>query len=280
MARRLLLATALLLALCCGSTQAAQPEQKTLNASEGVVTATLTYAQGKDRFGDATFAHEQLKITRSGVGFYEAPVGSRYCHGECPLETFGNGPLLVSDLEVNGQPDAVVHLYTGGAHCCTIVQVFSFDPGAMVYRLVERDFGDPGVRLTDVAGDGRSEFESADDRFAYEFTSFAFSGLPVQIWRFSEGRFIDVTREFPAAVAADAKRQLSQFRANRRQGLGLGFIAAWTADEDLLGRSAAAAGTLSREAHLHHLRSGDRLSPSGTAFIKKLQRFLKKTGYR
>ena len=52
-------------------------------------------------------------------------------------------------------------------------------PGTSTYRSVEQDFGDPGAVIADLAGDRRLEFESADDRFAYEFAPYAYSGLPL-----------------------------------------------------------------------------------------------------
>ena len=102
------------------------------------------------------------------------------------------------------------------------------------YAVVQRDFGDPGSRIEQLAGG--LVFLSADERFAYTFTSFAFSGLPLAIWSFASGRFVDVTARFPVQLAADATRQYRAFLANRRQGLGLGFIAAWAADEEVPAR--------------------------------------------
>jgi hypothetical protein len=274
--RRLAILAGSVFALSAAGAQAAQ---RTLSANEGAVAATLTYEQGSDHFGNTTFANLELGISRGGQSFYQQPVSSPSCGTSCLVEQDPHASALtVRDLEGNGQANVVLDLYTGGAHCCSVVQVFSFDPGVMAYRLAERNFGDPGARLTSLEP-GKLEFESADDRFAYAFTSFAYSGLPSQIWEFREGRFVDVTREFPALIIADAKRQFKNFLANRRRGLGLGFIAAWAADEDQLGGRTVVDHTLAREARLHHLRSGDRLSPSGTAFVEKLERFLKKTGY-
>src|SRR5271163_4273342 len=250
--RRLFIATALLLPLFAGSAAA---EQKSVTAGQGSESATLTYQQSTNSFGGLTFSKLELQILHGGQSFYEQPVSSHFCDSECLPET------------------------SGGGHCCSIVQIFAFDPGVIAYRLIEHNFGDPGALLTDVSGDGRLEFESADDRFAYEFTSFAYSGLPLQIWRFHEGELINATREFPAAIAADARRQLSAFRANRSKGLGLGFIAAWAADEYLLNHRPLVSRTLAGEARGGRLRSGESFSPGGRKFIAKLERFLKQTGY-
>jgi hypothetical protein len=269
----------------CAAASGAEPASKhvVVSAREGTVGAQLGYQEGIG--GNLPYFDLRLQITRAGESFYEQPVSSRHCGGGCVPEPIGAGPtksspLAVGDLEANGQPAIVLELSTGGAHCCSIVQIFSFDPGTMTYRSVERDFGDPGALVTDLAGDGRLELESADDRFAYEFTAYAYSGLPLQVWSFREGRFADVTRQFPTAIAADAARQFKGFLANRRQGYGLGLIAAWAADQELLGHDGQVRATLAREARNGRLRSRGHYGPSGHAFVAGLLRFLTRTGYR
>jgi hypothetical protein len=279
MTRRLrpLLILAAVLA-CCGPA-AASAAQHELAVSEGTVAAKLTYQQEANSIGPREFAGLTLQISRAGQVFYDRPVSSQACLSACQLETFRTAPLAVKDLEENAQPDVILHLNTGGAHCCTVVQVLAFDPGTGTYGLVERDFGDPGARLTDVAGDGSLEFESADDRFAYLFTSYVYSGLPLQIWRFHEGRFVDATRSFPQALTADAARQFKYFLATRKRGHGLGLLAAWAADEELLGRGALVTSTLRREQRAHRLRSAEAPSQGGGVYVRKLERFLAKSGY-
>ena len=121
-------------------------------------------------------------------------------------------------------------------------------------------------------------FISADDRFAYRFAAFAFSGLPLQIWSVASGRFVDVTRRYPSRVAADARRWWRIFRANVRRHLGDGALAAWAADEELLGRGAAMRAALAAQERLGALRN-DGGGPGGAAFIRALERFLARTGY-
>jgi hypothetical protein len=269
----------------CATASGAEPASKhiVVSAQEGTVGAQLSYQEGIG--GNLPYFDLRLAITRAGESFYEQPVSSHYCGEGCVPEPIGAGPtksspLDVGDLEGNGQPSIVLELSTGGAHCCSIVQIFSFDPGTRTYRSVERDFGDPGALVTDLTGDGRLELQSADDRFAYEFTPYAYSGLPLQIWSFTEERFTDVTKQFPTAIAADAARQFKGFLANRRQGYGLGLIAAWAADQELLGHDGQVRATLAREARHGRLRSRGHYGPSGHAFVAKLLRFLTRTGYR
>ncbi len=269
------------LALLFGAPIASAAGAVAITGFDGTVAATLSYEPPPEP-GTGAVSGLRLAISRSGQTVYDESVTSRYCRTNCGLEHIdgrGINALHFSALEGNGETDVILELNTGGAHCCTIVQVFSYNPAAMTYMSTERDFGDAGARLAYVDSDEPTIFESADDRFAYAFSSYAYSGLPVQIWRFQEGRFVDVTRAFPAAVTADAARWFKLFLANRRRGFGLGEIAAWAADEELLGHGAKVARTLARQARLHDLRSGDGLTPGGRAFIKKLDRFLKQTGY-
>lgn len=212
------LALAVLACAWPASAAAAPSTAKTLTEREGVVSATISYQQGADGFGNATYAALRLTIDRGGVSFYEQPVTSSACE-PCGLEEFPEAPvpLAVADLEGTGEPDVLLHLYTGGGHCCSILQIFAFDAGTKTYRLIEHDFFDPGVTVVDLAGDRRLELESADDRFAYRFTSFAYSGLPLQVLKLTDGALVDVTAQFPAAVALDAREQLKRFLAYRRR---------------------------------------------------------------
>jgi hypothetical protein len=266
-----------LLATAAAATAAATTTANTITAAGGGVSATLSFRHDTAPSAVIPYRDLRLSITGGGRAGYQAPVSALLCARECwPLSAVpGAAVLRVVALERGRGADVVLNLYSGGAHCCSITQVFSYSGGS--YSLAQRDFGDPGSKLERL--NGGWAFLSADDRFAYEFTSFASSGLPLAIWRFRGGRFVDVTRAFPARVQADASRQYKAYIANRRQGLGLGFIAAWGADEDLLGKHARVATTLSALAAAGELRSGDGFSHGGRAFISALDRFLTKIGY-
>jgi hypothetical protein len=272
-------ALVLLSALALGLPAAIAAQPQSLVASSGDVAATLSYETTPGEPGGVTYSGEHLQISQGGTTYYDAPIHSSACSSECALEAGSGGALTLAELEGDGHPDVILRLNSGGAHCCTIVQVFSFDPGVTAFRETERDFGDPGAALRDLAGDGRLEFLSGDDRFAYEFAPYAYSPLPPQIWQVRDGRFLDVTRSFPEQLTADASKQFRLFLFNRRLGLGLGCLAAWAADEELLGHAGAVTAMLARELHRHNLRSRESLDPGGSAFVKKLEGFLKKTGY-
>jgi hypothetical protein len=187
--------------------------------------------------------------------------------------------VQVVDLEATGDPDVVLDLYSGGAHCCTVLQIFSYDPGTMTYVKTERVFGDPDAKVVDLAHDGRFEFLTADDSFAYRFTDFAASGLPIEIFTFASRRFTDVTRSYPKLIAKDAALWLSAFKAQAKQHYpdSVGVIAAWAADEDLLGHAKRVNRYLHQQAAAGHLNAP--FGAGGTRFVANLQKFLRRRGY-
>ncbi|HWF72825.1 MAG TPA: hypothetical protein VG186_05750 [Solirubrobacteraceae bacterium] len=250
----------------------------TQSASSGAVRATFAFTATK-----GTYATKTLTISRSGRVVYREPVSSTYCGPNaaaqkyCAPGAFGQGhkAVHVVDLEPGGEPDVVLDLYTGGAHCCTVEQVFSFDPATGSYVRSEHYFGNPGERIVDLGHDGRLEFLTADNAFAYAFTDFAASGLPIEILTFAHGSFVNVTHQYPKLIAKDAASFLKAF--NRDHSDGDGLIAAWAADEDSLGHRALVANVLARE-----LKAGDLHGlnyRSGEKFLAALGKFLRKYGY-
>lgn len=257
-------------------------------STSGPVTATFSYKQGSA--DDLLYRDLKLKIVRNGVVALDAPILS----GDCEYGCWPAGPALegrpsvhVRDLDADGEPEVIVDMFTGGAHCCLLTQVFALQKGpasdlAPSYSRVEHNFLDPGYSFDDLDGDGVPEFVSADGRFAYAISSFAGSGFPVQVWRFGRGGFSDVTREFPALIREESNRQWRVYRSYRRlkppgNDPALGALAAWAGDEYLLGHGRRVQRELKRA-----LRSGrlDGFFGSGKRTLRNLNRLLAQTGYR
>jgi hypothetical protein len=253
---------------------AALAKTTTQTASSGGVTATFTFSGG---FPD--IKNPRLTIVKSGQQLYSQPVTSPQCGTQCGPGEFGKNAssVKVIDLEGNGQPDVILELFTGGANCCFVDQVFSFDPGTSTYVKTEGDFSS-GALIKPLGANHQWVFESADYRFKYEFTDGADSGQPIQIWSFGNGQFTDVTRQFRKQISADAARWLRFFNKNLSNGVGL--IAAWAADEELLGHDKLVQSKLAFEARKGNLRDGSNGIATGKRFVKALNRFLKKTGYK
>lgn len=261
-------------AICLAAAPAALAATQT--ASSGNVSATFTF-QGKV----PNFHGLHLTISRSGTVVYNQPVVAKFCAKLCwpgPI-VGGHSSVQVVDLEGTGDPDVVLNLYSGGAHCCTVVQIFSFDAATTSYVKTERTFGDPDAKIVDLGHNGHFEFLTADDSFAYEFTDFAASGLPIEILTYAGGQFTDVTSSYPKLVAKDAALWLRAFKAQAKQHYpdSVGVIAAWAADEDRLGHTKLVNRYLHQQAVAGHLNAS--FAPGGTKFVAKLQKFLRRRGY-
>jgi hypothetical protein len=256
---------------------AATPGSQT--ASLGPLTATVSFLSSPNSVV-APYSKLRLTITVAQKTIYSAPVTTGFCGADCWPDHPATSFLHVVDLNGDGTTQVVLDLYSGGAHCCSLDEVYSVDPVSLAVTRAERVWGDPTAPLQDLAHDGRLEFLTADDRFAYRFDAYAFSGLPLLIERFSGGRFVDVTDTFGALVTADATRWYRLYRESIRSHTGLGALAAWAADEERLGHEALVARVLARENRHGHLRSDGAPWKGGRAYITDLQRFLARTGYR
>jgi hypothetical protein len=246
----------------------------TQSASSGTVSASLSF-QGSG----ITYTQLHLTITRGGQAVYNGAVRSRFCASPycIPLATGPHESSVHVIALQPGDPSVVVDLLTGGAHCCEVEQVYAFDPGKNSFVKTERNFGNAGDVITDLGHNGRFEFVGADDAFFYAFTSYAASGAPIQIWSFGANRFVNVTRRYPSQIKHDAALWWKLFTKHYSDGEGL--IAAWAADEDLLGQAALVKSRLATEARKNHLRSGLSGMPSGQKFVTALQKFLRRLGY-
>ena len=271
--RRSLIALAVLATLAVPSTALAA----TRTAHAGKVTATLSWTGQIPNE-----KHVTLRIVRAGNAILRTAVTAKTCGHSCDVLTGAKQPpIQVIDLDHTGEPNVVISLYTGGAHCCSIAQVFTYGAATRRYTMIQRDFGDPGFLVKDLGHNGQREFVTADDRFAYTFTDYAASGMPLQILALRGTRFTDVTSSYPALVRTDAARYLSVYKqlAKSRYQDSVGVIAAWAADECTLGKSTTALAYVKAQAKAGHLNSGFGAGDSGQKFVTKLERFLRRQGY-
>ncbi|HEV3186841.1 MAG TPA: hypothetical protein VGZ04_02220 [Acidimicrobiales bacterium] len=251
-----------------------------VTAKSGDVSATFTY--------EGTFPqsrHARLTITQRGKVVDNVTVRSKWCGNQCwpDFVSPGHSILHVVRLRQHGPLDVVLDLYSGGAHCCTVEQVFSPKESSGAYQMTEYDFGDPGVKLVPLGKGGSDVFQSADDSFAYAFTDYAASGMPIEILSFYGNSFHNVTRSFPRLIETDAKQWRVAFdtAASSHYQDTVGLAAAWAADEDMLGHVATVQRFLRLEARAGHLNS--LVSPfqsSGQRFVVQLQNFLAAHGYQ
>ena len=189
----------------------------------------------------------------------------------------GKSSLHVLDLDGNGEPEVVLGLFTGGANCCFIDQVFSYDAGTRSYVRSEHNFLNAGATLTPLSR--RWVFKSGDSRITESgFTDIADSGTPIQIWRFAARRFTDVTRQYPGLIRADAAMWMRLFNHHASQRGG--------ADRRLGGRRGPAGQSATVDSTLRSLAAQDKLRTplglpqhSATVFVDQLEKLLHRLGY-
>jgi subtilisin-like proprotein convertase family protein len=265
--------------LLCWQLELARNVVSHVRETGDAVAADLSYRESNNSFSDLRIA-----IRRHGVRMLTAPVARFACHG-CAVSGLdaldSPHPLTVRDLDGDGEPEVLIDLYTGGAHCCFYTVILRFD--GRTYHGTAAFWGDPGYGLHDLDGDGRPELVSADDRFAYAFTYYAASVLPLQIWHYDHGSLDDVTPNYPALVRREAASLWADYLGSRtdRHSDVRGVLAAWLADEYRLGladegwvkiRAAYARGELSTP-------RVDPIWPAGPKYLSALRTFLVKNGY-
>ena len=249
-------------------TPGSEPEPTTVTIEMGSVRARVSCEPESDR---STFcAAKHLEIFRDDQpSFQEGFLGP-------PAYLDGNDvhkALEVVDRDGDGDPEVLLNLYSGGAHCCFSTRIYSFTRNPPHYTALLHDWGNPGYRLEDLDHDGKLELVTGDDRFAAVFTSFAASRLPPRIFRFSAGGLEDVTRSFPAFLEKDSNEVWAAFQQlSPKDSTGndvRGLAAAYVADEYLLGR-----GSEGWRRVLEAYKKPDRKK-----FFADLTAHLAKTGY-
>jgi hypothetical protein len=258
-----------------GSAGAAYLSIGHLTATSGEWHASLTYVQ--KGVGPQSYSDLHLTLLNGGTLVLDVPVVS-HLRGSSYLQPGGYGSsktLSFRDLNGDGVPELLLNLFTGGAHCCSIEQVY--DLSGRGPRKWEMSFGDAGATI--ISTSGGTLFRTADDSFAYEFTDYADSGAPVQLWSYGHNRFTNVTRQYPLLISRDAAFWWRNYRGRLKTHSDVrGILSAWAADEALLGKAAAAKETLLQIAFSGQLDWGFG-SPKGSTYVRLLWAFLAKHGY-
>jgi hypothetical protein len=271
--------TATALAVALGAvvvtTAAASPRPHVERASAGAVEATFAYSYDPTAF---RFTRQRLSIVREGVTSFSAllrkpPAGGFNAQ---PSGYFTHRrSVSVTDIDGDGEPEVVLDLYWGGAHCCWYSQVYRYVPATKHYAPLVHIWGNFGYVLADLDHDGRQEIVTRDDRFSYAFASFADSRWPVRILRYRDGRLTVDTTAYRSEIGRDANALWHAAMNPKRKASNQGIVAAWAADECMVGHEAVALKTidrLSRSGKIH----GER---TRVAYLKKLRSFLRRTGY-
>lgn len=261
---------------------AAQDKRQTVIDTARRTTAELSFTVDRDSF--PSYTDIRVRIEREGTALVDEPLPAspRGIPGSNPFPPGEEGVdgLFVHDLDGDGEPEVQVDLFSGGANCCLYSTIFAFGPDRASYRRSKQVWG-AGYRLRDVDRDGRREFMTSDYRWKYLFACNACQRLPPRVFAFSKQGIEDVTRRFTRVIRQDLRFQLRLVR-NRDPFNYRGAVASLTADRCLLGRCSAALHSVRRLLRAGRLDKHGRYdySPWGRAYVRKLNRVLRRFGYR
>jgi hypothetical protein len=229
-------ALAVALGLVFVGSAASAPKPHVERARAGAVEAVFSYSYDAAKF---RFTKQRLRIRRSGETRFAARL-RRPPDGGLNAQPAGyfahRRSVSISDLDGDGEPEVILDLYWGGAHCCWYTQIYRYVAGAAGYRTNVHVWGN----------------------FSYV-----------------RGRLRVTTTAYPSEIRRDATALWREAMARRHGPSNQGIIAAWAADQCLLGRFAQAFRTidrLSRTGRIH----GER---TRVQFKKRLRSFLRRTGY-
>ncbi|CAM3199110.1 hypothetical protein DEDE109153_03165 [Deinococcus deserti] len=119
-------------------------------------------------------------------------------------------------LRPGGRPELVISDFSGGAHCCQTVYLFTQDTGP-VRNLGILDGGNYGATFTDLNRDGLKEILFASDVLAYYDWSYAVSPSLNTVLGWDGVRLADRTRAYSYVPAQEGARNLTDLKAMLKQ---------------------------------------------------------------
>ena len=127
------------------------------------------------------------------------------------------------DLTGDRLAELVLTNFSGGAHCCYSMAIYSIE-GERARPLLSLETGDCAAELVDLDSDGTVELQTCDARFGYAFCSFAFSPFPPAVLAYDrqKGAFVPSTPRFARFLQlqseAEARKTIAEYPNDREIG--------------------------------------------------------------
>lgn len=235
-----------------------------LTATRDSVQATLHYQPLAWRIGHA-YELTHLTIVRRDKVVLNASLPEEV-HA-----TYFDEPNLSSfrviDLNGDGEPEVLLTIYSGGAHCCFSSVLYGFDRTSGHYIALTRSWGDFPPSLHRYGGTSQLVIVHAASSFAYTFSSFAGTGFPIEILGYTPVKLVDLVACYPNITRDDADHWWHHARENPDETTG--FLAAYAADLYRLGEGDQAMSAI----------RGSRMHGVDNAYLWHLYDTLRSDGY-
>jgi hypothetical protein len=172
----------------------------------------------------------QKKISEEGQ-IMKIPTAEIYHQNERVLivagvESFSSMPAKVEIAEIdpsNNLPEVIFESYSGGAHCCTLAKILTSVEKQKTWQVLELgNFDGEGGNPSDLDGDNVYEYVTYDNRFLYQFDSYAGSAAPPQIWAIRSAKAIEVTKnpEYQSYLRKELQNFWNENKSSETKGNG------------------------------------------------------------
>ena len=141
--------------------------------------------------------------------------------------------------ESNTTPEVLLSSFTGGAHCCGTVHVLTKNVMTQDWNVVGLGPFDGGtIEAVDPLKGNQPLIVTYDNRFLYQFASYAASAAPAQLWKLTKGIFNDVSKDpiyqkIHLKNIKSLEKTLDNFPYHQRNPNGL--LAAYVATKAIVG---------------------------------------------
>jgi hypothetical protein len=247
-----------------------------VTASLNGTVATLRGTSGRAYVGVPRVLKPQLTVTSPEhvvTTFQPKPVAQTPGSGVLldGVDAPGRGTPALCLAQFATGPVALVGTTNAFNQCCFLLDTYA--PRVRTRSALQDGLVQPTLRVIN----GAAVIVSADGGFLAQFTDYADSTAPLRMLTVRSGRQRDVSDSYRSRLAKEATRFRAGF--DKQPQRGLGYLAAWAADEDRLGNDATVWSTL------NELNDAGKLTglsgwPRNQAYITALKKFLTSRGYR
>ena len=147
--------------------------------------------------------------------------------------------ILHEAFEPKGKKYFLIHLFSGGAHCCSSLLIAEMR-GEKYVVLDTGFYGNSGFTVEDMNKDGTKEIVSGNDMFAYAFTNYAETRFPLRVQKFEGGKLTEITGNFKS----DILYELGFFEEDLNEFIKEGFACPEKDDEDTFNSDAGSVKTI------------------------------------